>query len=100
VDSSFGKQRTHLNFGKGLKFRFLNFRIFHRGFTSWAVLGILKNPNDQSSLLHFVVYLMHYNFVNWSILRFCIFPKSFLKFPFCAQMANLNSVRVLNDFLT
>jgi hypothetical protein len=43
---------------------------------------------------------MHYNFVNWSILRFCIFLKSFLEFPFCAQMANLNGVRVLDAFLT
>jgi hypothetical protein len=45
-------------------------------------LGILENSNDQSFLLHFVVYFMHYNFVNWSILIFCIFPKSFLNFPF------------------
>jgi hypothetical protein len=47
-----------------------------------AVLGILENSNDQSFLLHFVVYFMHYNFVNWSILRFCIFSKSFLNFSF------------------
>jgi hypothetical protein len=78
-DSSFGKQGTHLNFGNGLKFRFLNFWIFPRGFTSWAVLGILENSDDQSFLLHFVVYFMHYNFVNWSI---CTFPKAFLNFPF------------------
>jgi hypothetical protein len=40
--------------------------------------GNFAKSNDQSYLLHFVVYLMHYIFVNGSILRFCIFPKSFL----------------------
>jgi hypothetical protein len=33
VNSCFGKQRTHLNFGKRLKFRFLNFLIFYRVLT-------------------------------------------------------------------
>jgi hypothetical protein len=29
-------------------------------------LGILQNPFDKTSLLHFVAYLMYYNFVIWS----------------------------------
>jgi hypothetical protein len=45
---------------KWSKIQFSEFLIFFpRGFTSWAVLGILENSNGQSSLLHFVVYFMH-----------------------------------------
>jgi hypothetical protein len=64
-----------------------------------AVLGILENSNDQSFLLHFVVYFMLYNFVNWSI-KILYFSQVFSQFPFCAQMANLKGVRVLDVFLT
>jgi hypothetical protein len=58
-DLSFEKQRTRLIFGKGLKFRFLNFGIFPKCISLGADLGILKNSNGKTFLLYFVGYLVY-----------------------------------------
>jgi hypothetical protein len=70
--------RTQLIFAKRLNFR------------TWIFLNFL----------HFVVYLMYYDFINWSILRFYIFHSLFTNSLFVLKWPNLDSVRVLNDFLT
>jgi hypothetical protein len=43
---------------------------------------------------------MYYDFINWSILRFYIFHSLFTNSLFVLKWPNLDSVRVLNDFLT
>jgi hypothetical protein len=54
-DSSFEKQRMQLIFGKGLKFRFLNFWIFPKFISLGADLGILKIQMAKLSYYTFLV---------------------------------------------
>jgi hypothetical protein len=58
MDSSFRRQGTLLNIGKGFEIQFSEFLNFPIG-SSWADLGIFENPNGQAFLLYFVGYLVH-----------------------------------------
>jgi hypothetical protein len=44
--------------------------------------GDFEKSKRSIFLTTFLVYLVHYNFVNWSTLIFCIFPSLFSNFPF------------------
>jgi hypothetical protein len=45
----------------------------------------LENSNDQSPLLHFVGYLVHFNFVIWFSYDFVFFKIFLHVFPFALR---------------
>jgi hypothetical protein len=80
ADLSFGRHRTRLNFIKGQKFS-SEFSEFPFESLAWGVfLRILQSSPDQTFLLHFVVYLVYFNFVIWSSSWFFVFQNLFTSF--------------------